>query len=374
MTQDWEAVRGEFPALRNWTFLNTATFGQLPRRATAAIAAHFEHRDREACWDFLDWFGDADQMRTSVSRLIGCKSEDVGFATNAASGLAALLNGMDWRPGDGIVTLADEFPNNLYNPAALAERGVEAEAVPWERFHDAVRPRTRLVVFSMVNYITGFRPPLEEVSEFLRERGIILCVDGTQTLGALQLDVSRLKLDALVVDAYKWMLGPTGSGFVYFKPELRRRLRPTVIGWRSHRDWRNVDNLHHGAPKFKDAGEKFEGGMLAFGPLYGMDASIRMMLELGPERIEARVLELAAAAKDVLRELGATLLSDAGGHYRSPIVAASFPGRDAALLARALHEKRVLVSARHGYLRVSTHFYNNESDLEALKDSLRAVL
>jgi len=176
------------------------------------------------------------------------------------------------------------------------------------------------------------------------------------------------------VDAYKWLLGPTGSGFLYLDPDVRGELRPTIIGWRSDRRWRQVDNLHHGAPEFPDAAERFEGGMLPFSALYGLEASVDLMLELGPERIERRVDELAEAARAVLRRAGGRLLSDEAPHYDSPIIAARFPGRDPAELVRALYARRILVSARHGRLRVSVHFYNNEADLEELEAALDQLL
>lgn len=60
---DWNKIREEFAALEQWTFLNTATFGQLPRRSTDAAVAHFARRDRYACADFMEWFDDADAIR-----------------------------------------------------------------------------------------------------------------------------------------------------------------------------------------------------------------------------------------------------------------------------------------------------------------------
>ena len=93
-----------------------------------------------------------------------------------------------------------------------------------------------------------------------------------------------VKPDMFAVHAYKWLISPNGAGFMYVSPELRERLRPNVVGWRSHKDWRRVDSLHHGAPEFVDSAEKYEGGMLNFPSLYAMGASVEMMLELGPER------------------------------------------------------------------------------------------
>jgi len=374
MGVDWRAVRAEFPALERWTFLNTATYGQMPRRAVEAAARHYAHRDELACSDFLSWFDDADRIRGLIAQLIHSAPEDIAFISNAATALGLLLGGLDWQPGDRIVTLQDEFPNNLYHPALLAARGVEVVETPWSEFYSSVTARTRLVALSEVNYTTGFRPPLQEISAFLRERGVLLYVDGTQSLGALKFDVRRLRPDMLAVHGYKWMLAPNGAGFMYVAPALRERLHPSVVGWRSHRDWRRVDNLHHGPPEFKSDAEKYEGGMLPFPLLYPMSVSVEMFLEIGPAVIEQRVIELAALVRGALRRLGARLLADEGPHYDSPVVAARIQDADASELARQLKQRRVLVSARHGFLRVSAHFYNSEEDIERFEAELRPLL
>lgn len=367
MSVDWSAVRAEFPALANWTFFNTATFGQLPRRGTEAVARHFAHRDELACSDFLHWYNDADRIRAKVARLIHCHADDVAFIGNSSTALGLLVGGLDWRPGDRIVTLEHEFPNNLY-ASGLAE-GVETIECPWDRFYESIDGRTRLVLISSANYNTGFAPPLEEIGKFLRERGVLLFVDGTQSVGALRFDCARVQPDMLAVHGYKWMISPTGAGFVSVAPELRARLAPNALGWRSHRDWRNVDNLHHGVPELSDTAEKYESGGLAFPLLYAMEASIDLMLEIGPETIEARVLDLAARTRAMLRGLGAKIEDQA-----SPIVAAQFENRDVSALALALKEQRVLVAARRGRLRVSPHLYNNEQDIATLERVLTPLL
>jgi len=366
---NWDSVRAEFPALAHWTHLNTATFGQMPRRATEAVAQHFAHRDELACSDFLNWFDDADRLRGKIGRLIGCSASDIAFVPNASTALGLLLSGIDWHSGDRIVTLEHEFPNNLYAPGSLERAGVEMIAAPWESFYQSVNEKTRLVVLSSVNYNTGFAPPLGEVADFLGARGILLYIDGTQSVGAVRFDVGRIQPDMLAVHGYKWLLSPNGAGFFYIAPTLRERIQPNVVGWRSHRDWRNVDNLHHGRPEFSSTAEKYEGGSVAFALLYAMEASVDLILEIGPEAIEHRVLELAGKVRGILRELGASVADGC-----SSIVAARFGNHDVSELARALKEQRVLVAARRGHLRVSPHLYNNEQDLGIFQRTLRTLL
>ena len=371
---DWRAVRAEFPALARWIFLNTAEFGQLPRRSVEAAARHFARRDETACADFLSWFDDADRLREAIARLIHADRTDIAFVPNAASALALLMTGIDWQPGDRIVTLRDEFPNNIYSPALLANRGVGFIEASWEGFYEALTERTRLVVLSEVGYMNGRRPPLAEISRRVHALGGLLYVDGTQSLGALEFDVRATEPDMFAVHGYKWLLAPNGAAFMYVRPSLRKRIEPIVVGWRSHRNWRAVDNLHHGAPEFVEAAERYEGGMLPFAVLYPMLASVEMIEQIGPERIERRVLELADYARASLRRLGARLPGDEQPHFESPIVAARFEEGDASAIARELRTRGVLISARHGFLRISTHFYNNEDDVDRLGSELRRLV
>ncbi len=354
---DWEAVRALFPALREWTYLNSATFGQLSTRTVGAIQEHFARRDCYACADFLSWFDDHDRLRAKIARLINAAPDDIAFFQNASSALAVLMHGIDWREGDQVLTFEHEFPNQIYAPLFP---GLELVEAPPERFMERFTPRTRLAAISAVNYTTGYRAPLEEISAECRRRGVPLFVDGTQLCGALAFDFARLQPDMLAVNCYKWMLAPNGIAFAAVHPRLRPRLKPLAIGWRSHRGWRNVNNLWHGAPELKDSAEKYEGGMLPSALLYGLEASVDLMLELTPQAIEARVLGLAAQAR--------ALFPGALPYADSPIVAA--PVEDAPALAARLREQRILVSARHGMLRVSTHFYNNADDLKRLAQAL----
>lgn len=370
MHNGWQKIRAEFPALQTWTYLNSATFGQMPLRAVSAMQKHFVRRGCDACTDFMYWFDDMDRIRGLVGRLVNCCADDVAFIVNASSALSLLLGGLDWRSGDQVVTLQHEFPNHYYYPAHLRGVGVEFVETSWERFWDALTPRTRLVAVSEVNYSTGFRAPLEEIAPELRSRGILLYVDGTQSTGALRFDIGRIRPDMFAADAYKWMLSPNGAGFMYVSPELRERLVPSVIGWRSHKDWRNFEQLHHGAPQFSSQAEKYEGGMLPFTVLYAMESVIEMMFEIGPERIERRVLELAEKTRDVLRRKGGVLPGDSMPHFDAQVVCAELPGRDASQLAKSLMARKIAVAARHGSLRVSPHFYNDESDLERLEAAL----
>ena len=191
---EWNALRAEFPALSRYVYLNTATFGQTPRRAVQAMNCHMARRDEFACADFLEWFDDLDRIRESCARLVNCASGDIAFVQAACVGLSFLIQGLTWQPGDELLTIENEFPNQLYLSAALDRFGAKLRIVPWPEFYSSVTERTRVVALSTVNYATGFRLPMDEISRFLESRGVLLYVDGTQSVGVLQFDIQKAKV------------------------------------------------------------------------------------------------------------------------------------------------------------------------------------
>jgi selenocysteine lyase/cysteine desulfurase len=369
---NWSSIRKEFPALEGRVFLNTATYGQLPARAAEATKTHFEARDRSACSDFLNWFDDVDSLRNSVAAWVGADARDIAFVTNASQALGLVLGGIEWREGDEILTLENEFPNQIY--ATQSRFGVRGVVCRWDELHSQITRKTRLVLLSTVNYMTGLRPDLLTIVRELRERGILVYLDGTQSVGALGFDCRSIQPDFLAVNAYKWMISPNGAAFLYVRPEVRDWLQPNVIGWRSDQAWRSVECLHQGAPRYVLSAEKYEGGMLNFPSLYAMKASLDLLAEIGSEAIEARVLDLARQLRKGLADMGAEEYPAQKRTLPSQVLSFKFDDADSSRLAKQLEDSRILVSARREYLRISAHFYNNEQDVAALLDALKRAV
>ena len=356
---DWHAIREEFPSLKHWTYLNTASYGLVPARARRALDAHFDHRDEFACQNFLKWFDNANEIRGLLGKLIHCEADDVAFIGNSCTALSWFLNGIEWNEGDRIVTLDHDFPNQYAFPRHLGKRGVELVEI--SDLNGSLPERTRALVASTVSYTTGRRNDSVRLRRLADEAGAVLYLDGTQSIGALCFDVRETRPDMLAVDAYKWMLSPNGAGFFYISPDFRRKLEPQVIGWRSDRDWRSVTSLHNGAPRFSGTAEQYEGGMINFPSIYAMGETVRMFLELGPESIERRIAELSSCMARAIERTGGDVL-----HAGSNILSAGWPGRDMDALAEELKESRILAAVRLNRLRVSVHFYNTEEDIEVL--------
>ena len=374
MSIDWQSVRAEFPALTQCTWLNSATFGQVPLRAQAAVDRHWEERNRFGARNFLSWFDAVDEIRVEVAALLGASADDVAFILNTSHALSLIVNAIDWREGDEVLSFEAEFPNQIYAAALLEARGVKLVRATLETWETSLSERSRLVVLSQTNYATGEDAPITEMAATLRARGVLFYVDGTQTAGVRDVKLQGESPDLYAVNAYKWMNSPPGAGFMVLPARTRSWLEPTTVGWRSHYDWRNVNNLHSGKPTFADAAERYEGGMLPFVNLFAMRESIRLLNEIGVAAAEERALSLALRVRETLRDAGAQLLGDSRPMANGHIVAARLPGTDPGQIARFLQEDDVLVSARDGFLRVSPHYYNDESDVQRFAEGLRKAL
>ena len=376
MATDWNAVRKHFPTLDDWTYLNSATYGPVPNVAVEAMTDHFSTRDRTASLDFLSWYDRADRIRDKLALWIGGHADGIAFLPSAGVGLSWILHGLQWTPGDRILTLDDEFPNNLYATALMERYGVEIDRVPGgtefvlEKLMDAVGDRTRLVLMSALDYASGLRPPLEVIGREARRRGALFVVDGTQGVGAIPVDVERQSIDALICHGYKWLCCPTGIGFLYVSEPTRKLLTPITVSWRSHRDWRDVDHLHHGSPDIPTDAAKLEGGILNFSGLFALEAVMDLFSSIGADEIFDRVGRITASTQEVLRRAGGVPNCDRCEHFDSPVVAAAFDDVDVSEMSGALRQQQIAVSARHGRLRVSPHFFNNDADLSALEQGI----
>jgi selenocysteine lyase/cysteine desulfurase len=146
-------------------------------------------------------------------------------------------NGQVWREGNNVIVLEVEFPSNFLPWLTLERQGVELRRLKLvdgrttpEAFRAIIDARTRVVTLSQVQYFNEFCADLAAMSEITHARGALLVVDGTQSVGAVQIDVDAMGIDALVVSSHKWMLGPLEIGFMALSDEMLERTRVTQLG------------------------------------------------------------------------------------------------------------------------------------------------
>jgi selenocysteine lyase/cysteine desulfurase len=362
---DWSRWRAEFPSSAHQIHMNHAGLAPLPRRVAETLHSFADQALRLSPGTSAGWERRAEEVRAAFARLIGAQTSEVAFVRNTADGLSLVAAGLPWRSGDNVVALADEYPSNVYPWWGLRRLGVETRMVerPQSRFGaDELRPwidaRTRVVAVSAVDWQTGFRADLATLATLCRESGALLVVDGIQAVGAMRVDVRAEGIDCLALGGHKWMLALEGSGALYVSERVVDRIEPVLLGWKSVTDADQYLPYHFNLRP--DAG-RFEAGSPSHVNILALGAAVDLLLEIGAEHIERRVLEITQLLTDELLRRGAVIAGPWRGRERSAII--NFRLGDPGALLAALTRAGVIARERGGGIRLAPHFYNDAQDV-----------
>jgi selenocysteine lyase/cysteine desulfurase len=365
---DWTTLRDDMPVTRQWAYFDHAAVAPLTGRAVQALAEWAGDMATNGDVHESQWVKRVDEVRRLAGRLLDADPLDIGFIKNTSEGIGIVAEGLPWRAGDNVVSAAEEYPANVYPWMNLASRGVELRQVASrgarleiEELRAAMDDRTRLVSLSAVEYASGFRNNLDAIGALCRERGVYLCVDAIQALGALPISVRQTPIDFLAADGHKWLLGAEGAGLLYVRRELVERLHPVGIGWNSvvgARQFGRVDFT------LKPHAGRWESGSLNVGGIMALGASLQMLLEIGIGAVAERIMEVTDYLCARAEEVGLQVFSSRRPGDRSGIVSLVAPASDVRALVRHCRTEGVVINQRAGRLRVSPHCYNTTAEVD----------
>lgn len=369
-----------FPILSRWDFFNHAGVAPIPHVAADALRRYAEQAENDVYLD-SGWYREVENCRSTASRLINASSEEIALVKNTGEGLSIVARGIEWHPGDRIVTTAVEYPANIYPWMELQRtRCVRLVMVPERDGPDGSRlvsedellaaadhPRTRMLTISHVQYASGQRMDLARIGRFCRERGILFCVDAIQSIGVLPVDVQAMNIDFLAADGHKWMLAPEGAGIFFIRRDLLEKVRPLSIGWMNVV---NAQDFGHYDCTLRPDARRYECGSWNVAGFLGLGASLSLLESVGIERISTRVRSLGDRLVGGLREKGWRIVSSrAAGHFSGSVVFVSdrLEHRE---VFKLLRERRIEIALREGRLRASPHFYNTEEQVDRLIEAM----
>lgn len=391
-----------FPGLDDKVFLDAATVSLAPVQAREAIERFLERavlcpeRDASTHHIAMDELRGAAVHEAAI--LLGAGEDEIALVESTSHGLSIAARAMRLGPRDNIVIDDLEFLQVAIPWTKLVEEGALGEvrmarnvsgAVTIDSIAEQMDTHTRAVVVSSVQWSNGYRLDLAALSDLCRREGVFLVVDAVQELGALRVDVRRTPVDLLVAGGHKWLNAPFGCGILYVRRETQPQLaqptwgylglEPPEGGWGTYFSTPSISPLR--PYEFVPTAKRFElNGTSNYPGAVGLGASLALVNAVGAEQVEQRVLDLAGLLREELEATGVRIVSRPEPEARSGITTFTVsgdPADDEALLQRLL-EQRVYVSRRYtshvGGIRVSTHYYNDETDIERLADTLRAAL
>ncbi len=366
------AHRSEFPITESYIYFNHASVSPLPRRVAAAMQNHTADVLRHAATNYPKWIETYQGVRQAAARLIGSAADEIAITKNTSAGLAVVANGLDWRPGDVLVGIHDEFPANYFPWLRLQGRGVQTRWLKLQNGRieldviDRACHGARLLALSYVQYLSGFRIDLDAVGEICRRRNCLLVVDAVQGLGPFPVDVKASGIHALAASAHKWLLGPEGVGMLFVDRELIPQVEPVEFGWTNVEGWRTYSH----DPTLRRGAARYECGTLNTVGCFGFREALELLLEAGVARMSEQVDRLASQIAAGAREKGYELMAEREPGSGSGIVSIRKAGLEAAEAVQALNQRGVATASRFGWIRASPHFYANDQEVQRFLELL----
>ncbi|HHH44438.1 MAG TPA: aminotransferase class V-fold PLP-dependent enzyme [Gammaproteobacteria bacterium] len=363
MTQD------EFNLADDLCYLNHAAVSPWPVRTVEAVQRFAAENGRLGSRHYERWLHTEQALRIQLQTLVNAVDvQEIALLKSTSEALSVIAWGFPWQAGDEVLISNQEFPSNRIVWESLHSLGVRVRTVnidrvrePEQRVIEAMKPATRLVALSSVQYASGLALDLVTIGKACRQQGVAFCVDAIQSLGVKPLDVQACQADFVVGDGHKWMLGPEGLALFYCRSDWLERLALKQYGWHmvealgdyDRRDWQPAA----GARRFECGSPNMLG-------IHALHASLGLLLETGIPAIFDMVSAKVQYLIDNIKNSGGIILSETAPDRRAGIVTFRYAQEDIEARYRYLQENGVVCALRGGGIRFSPHFYTPESVLE----------
>ena len=377
-------ARAALPVLQDTAYLNTGYAGPVPLPVAEAVRAASEreiHRGRGVPGEVDVHRERAARVRALLAALVGAMPDEIALTRSTTDGVNTALWGIDWRPGDRVVTTSLEHEGVLVPLWMVEQRGnVEVQHVDvgvgrpnetLDALEKALRLPTRAIVVSHVAYSTGAVLPVREIVEMAHRHGALAIVDGAQSVGALPVDVKEIEADLFAFSGHKWLCGPEGLAGLYVARPHWETLRPTYSG---------ISSLQPVGPDpaplvLGSGARRYELASYYRPAVAGFEAGLAWLESFGWDWIHGQIREVSRRAAQILSQVpGCDALVDPDEQHG--LVSFRISGVHPHVVAERLLTRGFAVRSVRSplALRVSTGFFNTEEELLNLHDALVEVL
>lgn len=333
-----------------------------------------------------DFFETGEKTKANFGKLVNCTAQQVAIIPAASYGLTTAVNNLPTDNGNSAIVVSDEFPSGYYAieqwcrrnkktlktikaPSTLVNRG----KVWNQKILNAINKDTAVVILSSIHWTDGTMFDLKAIGQKCKENKAFLIVDGTQSVGALPIDVIDCQIDALVCAGYKWLMGPYATGLAYYSPYFNSGV-PLEETWVNRSNAQNFSGLTNYVEDYMPGSGRYNVGEYGnFILLPMLNAALEQLLEWGVGNIQGYTEELSKPMIRFFRENGFWVEED---EFRAKhLFGVLFPeGMDSQQVLQKLQEKKIYVSVRGKAIRISLHLYNTIEDIAALISVLKGIL
>lgn len=324
-----------------------------------------------------------------IAKLINANADEIAIVENASTAWGIAFNGIDFKPGDEIITCEMEYVTNIIGFLnAQKKLGVSLKIIPNDAqgnfpldvFEQAISPKTKLIAMTQIPSTAGGMIPIVEIGKIARKHQVLYLVDACQSAGQIPLNVEEIGCDMLAVTGRKYLRAPRGTGFLFVRKQVQDKLNTLFMdGFSAPSVSRDNFQLRNDARRF----ELYEKNRAI---TLGLGKAVEYALNIGVDRIWQRVQYLANLMRKQLAGIDGLTVHDFGDQ-QSGIVTFSVKGMDSGLVKSTLAENNINVSVGKAIstliymdknhlasnVRASVHYYNTEEEIKIMCDTLKAV-
>lgn len=373
------AQRSAFNVPAGIAYFNTASLAPQLHAVRAAGEAALESRGQPWTIAAADWFAGVERLRSMCARVIGAESDGVAIVPATSYGLAVAARNLPLEAAQRVLVLAEEYPSGIYTWRAAAQRsGAEILTVsrePGEGWTEAVLAaldeRVAIVSVPNVHWTDGALVDLNAVADRTREVGAALVIDGSQSIGAMPIDVAQVRPDYLVAVGYKWLLGPFSVGYLYVD-EKHRDGEPLEENWINRANSEDFAALVDYQDTYQPGARRFDAGQRTKFELIPMAiAALEQILKWQIPRIAATLAQTTAEIAQQASGLGLDVAAD---HQRGPhMLGIGLPEHSRTRASAALAEANCYAAFRGTSLRISPHLHTTDQDIDRLLHTLAQI-
>ena len=355
--------------------MNAANLCPMPSAVTKAVQHYGAELDRDLSHPNRQRIEALkEDARERIATLLGVTADELAITRNTSEANNTIVQGFPLHERDEVLLWDQNHPSNsiAWEVAAARSGGsvrrmsvsVNANSVDEvvSSFVDAISPKTRVVAFTHISNITGFRLPAQEICSAVKQKGdIYVHIDGAQTWGIADVNLAEFGCDSFSGSSHKWFMGPRETGLLYVSEGNIERLWPNVVSvpWGDELQTSLV-----GARKFEAMGQRDDAALAALGEAAALHESIT------PAGIERQANRIAGHLREGLADLGVPFVSPRNPQFASNVIILSATRENARLMVSRVFEDSGVITAPVNGFRMSPHIYNTDEHVDRVLASV----
>ena len=330
----------------------------------------------------FDYFNISEEIRTEFSKIINSNKDEVAIIPSSSYGFANVFNNLKIN-GNKAITVENEFPSGYFSIKKwCSEKNIQLETIKrnnlsaqdWnKKIINSIDSDTSVVIISSVHWMNGTKFDLKKIGKKCKNNNTFFIVDGTQSVGALSIDVKDFKIDALICAGYKWLFGPYSMALGYYSSKFNDGI-PIEESWMNRTNAQDFSNLTEYDSKYKPMAGRYNVGETTnfiLSPI--MLNGLKQINSWGINNIESYCKKLSKIVISELSPLGIAFENE--NYFTYHLFSLGLPKHlNLLTFKKILEKKKIRVSIRGANLRVSINVFNDERDIDKLVETVKEFI